>query len=145
MTAPTPPWTPEEDGLLRSMGAAGESRHRDCNAAQAQSGGGAPASAPTRDQVGPFAARAEAEGEISVPTTNSPDSTTDIVGANPLAARELLKPTPGFVRNRFCGWHVLKLCWLLRHKFGKTSPASASPNAGAVSFKTRTFPQAGHP
>src|SRR5882757_9666487 len=25
MTAPGPPWTPEEDGLLRSMGAAGES------------------------------------------------------------------------------------------------------------------------
>ena len=25
MNAPTPPWTPEEDGLLRSMGAAGES------------------------------------------------------------------------------------------------------------------------
>jgi len=25
MTDPTPPWTPEEDGLLRSMGAAGES------------------------------------------------------------------------------------------------------------------------
>src|SRR5258707_13379386 len=25
MSAPGPPWTPEEDGLLRSMGAAGES------------------------------------------------------------------------------------------------------------------------
>jgi hypothetical protein len=25
MTVPAPPWTPEEDGLLRSMGAAGES------------------------------------------------------------------------------------------------------------------------
>jgi hypothetical protein len=25
MTAPTPPWTPEEEGLLRSMAAAGES------------------------------------------------------------------------------------------------------------------------
>ena len=25
MRAPRPPWTPEEDGLLRSMGAAGES------------------------------------------------------------------------------------------------------------------------
>ncbi len=25
MTVPGPPWTPEEDGLLRSMGAAGES------------------------------------------------------------------------------------------------------------------------
>jgi hypothetical protein len=25
MSAPRPPWTPEEDGLLRSMGAAGES------------------------------------------------------------------------------------------------------------------------
>ena len=25
MTIPGPPWTPEEDGLLRSMGAAGES------------------------------------------------------------------------------------------------------------------------
>ena len=25
MTAPGPPWTPKEDGLLRSMGAAGES------------------------------------------------------------------------------------------------------------------------
>jgi hypothetical protein len=25
MSAPTPPWTPDEDGLLRSMGAAGES------------------------------------------------------------------------------------------------------------------------
>jgi hypothetical protein len=25
MTAPGPPWTPEKDGLLRSMGAAGES------------------------------------------------------------------------------------------------------------------------
>jgi hypothetical protein len=24
-SAPAPPWTPEEDGLLRSMGAAGES------------------------------------------------------------------------------------------------------------------------
>src|SRR5229473_4847438 len=39
-------------------------RHRDCNAARAQSGGGAPASSPTRDQVGPFAARAEAKVEI---------------------------------------------------------------------------------
>ena len=25
MSAPTPPWTPEEEGLLRSMAAAGES------------------------------------------------------------------------------------------------------------------------
>jgi hypothetical protein len=25
MSAPGPPWTPEKDGLLRSMGAAGES------------------------------------------------------------------------------------------------------------------------
>jgi hypothetical protein len=25
MTAPGPPWTPEEDGLLQSIGAAGES------------------------------------------------------------------------------------------------------------------------
>jgi hypothetical protein len=25
MTAPGPPWTPEKDGMLRSMGAAGES------------------------------------------------------------------------------------------------------------------------
>src|SRR6266436_3127805 len=28
MTVPGPPWTPEEDGLLRSMGAAGESATR---------------------------------------------------------------------------------------------------------------------
>jgi hypothetical protein len=73
MTVPGPPWTPEEDGLLRSMGAAGEGAHRDCNAAQAQTGGGAPASSPTRDQVGPFAAGAEAEVEMTCPDTKAPD------------------------------------------------------------------------
>jgi hypothetical protein len=61
--------------------------HRDCNAAQAESGG---ASSPTRDQAGPFAARAEAEVEMTSPDTKSPDSTTDIISANPPAARELL-------------------------------------------------------
>jgi hypothetical protein len=40
-------------------------RHGDCNAAQAQSGGGAPACSPTRDQVGPFAAGAEAKVEMT--------------------------------------------------------------------------------
>ena len=67
MSAPGPPWTPEEDGLLRSMGAAGESATAIATA-QAQSGGGAPASSPTRDQVGPFAARAEAKVEITTCT-----------------------------------------------------------------------------
>jgi hypothetical protein len=80
MSAPGPPWTPEEDRLLRSTGAAGES-----NAAQAHCGGGASPGSPTRDQVGLFAARAEAEVEMTSPDTKSPDSTTDIASANPPA------------------------------------------------------------
>ena len=46
------------------VGGGWRKRDRDCNTAQAQSGRGSPASSPTRDQVGPFAARAEAEVEI---------------------------------------------------------------------------------
>ncbi len=64
MTVPGPPWTPEEDGLLRSMGAAGESATAIATLLKRKAGGGAPACSPTRDQVGPFAARAEAEVEM---------------------------------------------------------------------------------
>jgi hypothetical protein len=71
MSAPEFPWTPEKDGLLRSMGAAGESATAIATLARAQSGGGAPASSPTRDQVGPFAARAEAEVEMTSPRHES--------------------------------------------------------------------------
>ena len=60
MSAPGPPWTPEEDGLLRSMGAAGESATAIATLLKRK----AAASSPTRDQVGPFAARAEAEVEM---------------------------------------------------------------------------------
>ena len=35
MSAPGPAWTPEDEGLLRSMGAAGEKRRRDCGSAEA--------------------------------------------------------------------------------------------------------------
>src|SRR5712672_3552749 len=71
MTAPGSPWTPEEDRVAPIDGGGWRKRHRDCHAAQAQSGGGATACAPTRDQVGPFAARAEAEVEMTSPDTKA--------------------------------------------------------------------------
>src|SRR5712672_1524405 len=70
MTAPGPPWTPEEDGLLRSMGAAGESATAIATLLKRKAGG-APACSPTRDQVSPFAARAEAKVEITSPDTKA--------------------------------------------------------------------------
>jgi hypothetical protein len=69
-------------------------RRRDYKAAQAQCGFGPQAGSHTQDQLGPFAARAEAEVEMISPDTKSPDSTNSIISANPLAARELLKLLP---------------------------------------------------
>jgi hypothetical protein len=42
-------------------------RRRDCKEAEAQFGGGPQTGSQTRDQVGPFAARAEGEGEMTIP------------------------------------------------------------------------------
>ena len=52
------------------MGAAGESATAIATLLK-RSGGGATACAPTRDQVGPFAARAEAEVEMTSPDTKA--------------------------------------------------------------------------
>jgi hypothetical protein len=60
MSVPGPPWTPEENGLLRSLGAASESATAIAMLLKRKAAG-APASSPAQDQVGPFAARAEAE------------------------------------------------------------------------------------
>ena len=65
MSAPGPAWTPEDEGLLRSMGAAGEKRRRDCGSAEALPPRGAQAGSRTQHHVGPFAARAEDEVEIT--------------------------------------------------------------------------------
>jgi antitoxin HicB len=90
MTAPTPPWTPEEEGLLRSLAAAGESAvaistllERPPRSAQAGSS--------AQHYVSPFAARAEDEMEMTGPDNKPPDSTSAIASAAPPAARELPK------------------------------------------------------
>jgi hypothetical protein len=90
MTAPGLPWTPEEDALLRSMGAAGESATAIATLLKRKAAG-VHQRAHTRDQVGALAARAEAEVEMICPDTNSPDSTTSKGSVGPLAAREPLK------------------------------------------------------
>jgi len=59
-------WTPEEDGLLRSMGAAGESATAIATLLKHTPGGSAQAGSLTQDQVGSFAARAEGKGKIVV-------------------------------------------------------------------------------
>jgi hypothetical protein len=63
MSAPGPRWTPEEDGLIRSMGTAGESATAIATLLKRKAAGVHQRSL-TRDQVGPFAARAEAKVEI---------------------------------------------------------------------------------
>jgi hypothetical protein len=65
MTAPGPPWTPKKDGLLRSMGAAGESAAAIATLLKHKPPRSALAGSLTQDQVGPIAARAEGEGEIA--------------------------------------------------------------------------------
>jgi hypothetical protein len=60
------PWTPEEDGLLRSIGAAGESVAAIATLLKRSPPFSAQAGLLTQDQVGPFAARAEGEEEIVV-------------------------------------------------------------------------------
>ena len=58
-------------------------KHRDCNAAQAHCGGGASPGPPTRDQVGPFAARAEAEMEM---TDDDPNEAYEVVVLIPFSS-----------------------------------------------------------
>jgi hypothetical protein len=65
MSAPASPWTPEEDVLLRSIGAAGESVAAIAMLLK-RSPHAVRAGLLTQDQVGPFAARAEGEEEIVV-------------------------------------------------------------------------------
>jgi hypothetical protein len=48
------PWTPEKDGLLRSMGAAGESTAAIATLLKCTPEGSAQAGSLTQDQVGPF-------------------------------------------------------------------------------------------
>ncbi len=67
MTAPTPPWTPEEDGLLRSIGAAGESVAAIATLLKRSPHAVRKRAYSLKDQVGPFAARAEGEEEMTMP------------------------------------------------------------------------------
>ena len=77
MSAPEFPWTPEKDGLLRSMAAAGESTAAIAALLKRTPDAVRSRASLTQDQVGPFAARAEGEGEVIGPDTKSPDSTID--------------------------------------------------------------------
>ena len=83
MSAPGPPWTPEEDGLLRSMGAAGESAAA-ISALIKRS--------PCSRSTWPVRCQGLSRRENINPDNKLPDSTTDIVSAVPPAARELLYP-----------------------------------------------------
>jgi DNA-binding MarR family transcriptional regulator len=71
MSVPRTRWTPEEDELIRSMGTAGESAAAIAALLTRRiAPGGAQAGSVPQDQLGPFAARTEAEGKIPAPTTN---------------------------------------------------------------------------
>jgi len=66
MTAPGAPWTPEEDGLLRSIGAAGESVATIATLLKRSPHAVRKRAYSLKDQVSPFAARAEGEEETVV-------------------------------------------------------------------------------
>jgi hypothetical protein len=53
------------------------------------------------------------------------------------SSQRCVRGLPQVSREPFCGWRVLEMCRPPRHKFGKTSPASASPYAGAFSLALR--------
>jgi hypothetical protein len=59
------PWTPEKDGLLRSTGAAGESAAAIATLLKRTPRRSTQASSLAQDQVSPFTARAEGEGEMT--------------------------------------------------------------------------------
>jgi len=65
MSAPGPPWTPEEDGLLRSMGAAGESATAIATLLKRKAAGVHQRAHLLEIKLACFAARAEAEVEIT--------------------------------------------------------------------------------
>jgi hypothetical protein len=91
MSAPGPPWTPEEDALLRSMGAAGESATAIATLLKRKAAGVHQRAHILEIRLARPLPRAEAEVEMICPDTNPPDSTTSIGSVGPLAAREPLK------------------------------------------------------
>jgi hypothetical protein len=72
MTAPGPPWTPEEDGLLRSMGAAGESATAIATLLKRKAAG-VHQRAHLLEIKWPVRCQAEAEVEMISPDTKAPD------------------------------------------------------------------------
>ena len=79
MTAPGPAWSAEEEEAT-IVGGGWRKRRRDCNSTQAHPRRSAQSGSLTQDQVGPFAARAEGEGQMSErhmldPTPEPPDDT----------------------------------------------------------------------
>jgi len=70
MSAPGPAWSDEEEDLLRSLAAAGESAAAIATLLNRRPPRGAQAGSRTQHQVGPFAAGGEDKEKILVPTTN---------------------------------------------------------------------------